>query len=150
VQIGPTYCYRYPQAIVEFKVTEDEIEDKLYNEFVLERFNLDVSKFSYLFALLHEVGHHKTLPFVWGEWDNLNLTYDFCQREKERIETEMVDATEDEIKDLEWQYFNLPDEIMATMWAVNFVKKHPKRAKKMMKEINKNYQDFYRKNNVKI
>lgn len=61
----------------------------------------------------------------------------------------MQDADEIRSKELEWEYFNLPDEIMATQWAVNWIKEHPKKTKKMYKACIKALIDFYETNNVK-
>ena len=58
--------------------------------------------------------------------------YEFCQEEKARIDTEMLTAeTEEEVRKLEFQYFNLPDEIMATAWAVKYMKAHEFEISKM-------------------
>jgi hypothetical protein len=38
-------------------------------------------------------------------------------------------------KELEYQYFNLPDEIMATQWAVWYAENHTKQIEKMKKDF---------------
>ena len=70
------------------------------------------------------------------------------KRRRARIQEEMLTATGAESKALEWQYFNLPDEIMATQWAVNYAKEHPKKIKKMWKKAQSALLDFYKKNGV--
>ena len=130
------YSYLFEKEMVTFKLTEDEIEDKWFIEFVKERFNYNV-KYPFIFSLLHEVGHHKTFD------DICDSIYDFCDTEKERINSEMQTASMRKSKKLEWQYFSLPDEILATNWAVHFCKKHPKTVEKMWKEIVKALQEFY-------
>ena len=93
---------------------------------------------------MHEIGHAK------ANWEIEGALQDFCLAEKERISEGMYDNADNlEVqKILEWQYFNLPDEIMATAWAVNYAKKHPKRVKKMWKQFEKAFHDFYEKNEV--
>ena len=51
-------------------------------------------------------------------------------------------------KELEFEYFNLPDEIMATQWAVNYIKNNPERVKIMWHNIQKALKKFYKKNKV--
>lgn len=134
------YAYHFDDESITFKITED-IEDEWFTEFIKERFDYEV-QYPFVISILHEVGHHKT-----GD-DIVDSVYQFCIDEKERIDEEM--STEDDpiSKELEWQYFNLPDEIMATQWAVNYAKKHPRIIKKMWDEIQKAFSDFYTKNNV--
>ena len=133
------YSYLYDKETVTFKLTENEVEDLWFTEFIKDRFNYDV-RFPFIMSLLHEVGHHKNNDDIDGS------IYDFCMSEKERIENEMENADDDYSKKLEWQYFNLPDEIMATKWAVDFAIAHPKKVKKMWKNAQKALMDFYEKN----
>lgn len=137
---GDEYSYDYEKKVVTFKESENGIEDKWFTEFVKERFNYDV-RYPFIISLLHEIGHNKANDDVIGE------VYDFCFAEKERIMYETL-ATDDEneMKKLSWQYFNLPDEIMATKWAVDYARKHPKKIKKMWKKTRKALLEFYEKN----
>ena len=54
--------------------------------------------------------------------------------------------TADEVRKLEWQYFGLPDEIMASAWAVDFAKENPAEIERMWKAIEKAFHKFYAKN----
>jgi len=140
-KVDTAYAYFCDDATVTFKLTENAIEDKWFIEFIKERFDYDV-RFPFVMSLLHEVGHHKANDDVDGE------VYDFCIAEKERIEREMETADDDRSKVLEWQYFNLPDEIMATAWAVAYAKAHPKKVKKMWKNMQEALLTFYEKNGI--
>ena len=141
-KLGTTYCYFPPTEKIEFKLTENEIEDIWFEEFVKERFGYETN-YPFILSLMHEVGHHQTIDEINGNF------YLFCLQEKDRIENEMENTeNEAEAKKLEWQYFNLPDEIMATQWAVNYMRNNPKEIKKMWKKIQKALQNFYIKNNV--
>lgn len=131
------YSYLYEKEIVTFKLTEDTIEDRYFLEFIKDRFNY-VPKYPFIFSLLHEVGHHKTME------DICDSIYDFCETEKDRIETEMADTKDmRKCKKLEFQYFSLPDEILATNWAVQYSKTHPRTIEKMWNEIVNALQNFY-------
>lgn len=130
------YAYYFDDESVTYKITENEVADEWFREFVKERFDFDV-KYPFVFSLLHEVGHHETDDDVDGG------LYEFCAEEKERIHKEMQTADAERSKVLEWQYFNLPDEIIATAWAVRYCRKHPKKVKKMWAEMLIALQAFY-------
>ena len=135
------YSYIFEDESITFKLTEGTIEDKWFAEFINERFGYEV-KYPFIISLLHEVGHHKANDEIDG------AIYNFCMAEKERISAEMQDADADKSKALEWQYFNLPDEIMATQWAVAYAKKHPRIVEKMWAEMAVALMEFYRVNGV--
>ena len=135
------YSYLFDKEMVTFKLTEGTTEDLWFTEFIKERFNYDV-RYPFVISLLHEVGHHKANDEIDG------AIYDFCMAEKERISAEMEEADADRSKALEWQYFNLPDEIMATQWAVAYTKAHPKKVKKMWLKMQSALMDFYKKKGV--
>ena len=136
------YAYYFNDSHITYTLIET-INDEWFNEFVKERFNLSDTE-SFVLSLLHEVGHHKANSNIDGD------IYDFCMKEKKRLEKciKKSDCTE-EIKKLNWEYFNLPDEIMATQWAVNYIKRHPKKVEKMWDNIYKELLKFYKKNYVK-
>lgn len=135
------YSYLYDKGIVTYKLTEGTTEDLWFAEFIKERFDYEV-QYPFIMSLLHEVGHHKANDDIQGD------LYDFCMSEKERIQEDMVGASKKKSKKLEWQYFNLPDEITATKWAVDYAKAHPKKIKKMWKVAKKALLDFYEKNGI--
>jgi hypothetical protein len=139
--LSTEYSYVFADGSVTFKITEGSIEDIWFNEFIEERFGYHVEN-TFIISLLHEIGHAK------ANWEIEGALQDFCLAEKERISEGMYDNADNlEVqKILEWQYFNLPDEIMATAWAVNYAKEHPKRIRKMWKQFEKAFHDFYEKN----
>ena len=139
--LSTDYCYYFDVEQITFKITE-ETEDKWFNEFVEERFNYQV-KYPFILSLLHEVGHHLANDEIEGE------LYHFCAEEKERIRKAMEKVkTIAEAKRLEFQYFNLPDEIMATQWAVKFARTHPVVIEKMWRASLRALKAFYEENNV--
>lgn len=135
------FAYYPNKESITFKISEG-IEDEMFNEYIKERYHYDVSPFSFVFSLLHEVGHHKTMNSL------SDTIYDFCLSEKERIDREMEDADADTAKNLEWQYFGLPDEALATEWAVDWCKNHPKKVLKIMSKSLKALNKFYNKNGL--
>lgn len=137
--LGQSYAYYYYSKKVMFKLTENEYEDEWFKEFIFERFGYEVEH-PFILSILHEIGHHKANEEITG------AISDFCNAEKARISKEMESANERESKILEWQYFNLPDEIMATQWAVSYAQTHPKKIKKMWKRCEETLVEFYAKN----
>ena len=129
------YSYSFKKNRVDYKVTNTAIEDKWFDEFVKERFRYDVFS-DFIISILHEIGHAKA---------NENITddiYEFCMAEKARIGVEMMVAeTEEEGRALSFQYFNLPDEIMATQWAVNYAENHENE----LKEMDERIQPYFKK-----
>lgn len=142
-RLGKEYSYIFSNDSVTFTIKED-LGDELFKEFVLERFNYTIDN-NFIFSLLHEVGHHKTD-------DDINQrVYDFCMKEKELIDKEMQSAeTREDARRIEWKYFNLPDEILATAWAVNYARKHPKKCAKMWRKCEKALHRFYAKNLTEV
>lgn len=140
---GNEYLYQFTDESVGFKITENTLEDRWFIEFVKERFSYNV-RYPFIFSLLHEVGHHKANDEIEG------AIYDFCTAEKERIEAALAkdNISEKKAKKIEWQYFSLPDEIMATQWAVNYCKTHRKEVKKMWEQCQKAFYKFYKTNGI--
>ena len=123
------YSYHFDKNIIDYKVSNNDIEDEWFRDFLKDRFNYTV-KSDFIISILHELGHAKANEEIDG------AIYDFCQREKMRINVEMM-CTDDETvgKSLCYQYFNLPDEIMATQWAVDYAETHEEELQEMLKKI---------------
>ena len=136
------FAYYFTDNKVTFSLVEGTFGDKCLTKFFADRFKYDC-EFPFVLFLLHEVGHQKANDNIQED------IYDFCLEEKERIENELNDTDDEkEIEKLHNQYFNLPDEIMATQWAINYAKKHPKKVRKMWKKCEKAFHKFYEKNEV--
>lgn len=133
------FAFYFDNNIITFKLTEDN-SDEYFSHFVKQRFNFETN-YNFVLSLLHEVGHYKANDEIYGD------IYNFCIKEKKRIkeEIEKSEKVSDIIK-LSYEYFNLPDEIMATQWAINYMRKHPKKIQKMWKNIDNAIQKFYQKN----
>ena len=137
---GKSYSYLFNKEKIIFQLTIG-IEDEWFNTFVKKRFDYKI-EYPFVISLLHEVGHHLNNEDIDGE------VYAFCLSEKARIDREMLSASKKRQKELEFQYFSLPDEIMATAWAINYAKKHPKKIKKMWRKMQPAILEFYAKNNI--
>lgn len=140
--LGTDYSYYYDNNDISFKLTLT-YEDELFSEFIKERFNYDDTGLEFLISLLHEVGHAMTGDLVE------DYLYEFCLAEKNRICKDMEKATTDEeVRKLEWQYFTLPDEIIATAWAIDYAKAHPLEIGVMWAYMKEALAKFYKVNEV--
>lgn len=132
------YAYYYQSEMVTYRLTLHDC-DEAYSDFIYERFGYEDTDV-FIISLLHEVGHHMT------DDDITQNVYDFCIKEKERIAEEIQHAHGADWTKLQYEYFQLPDEIMATAWAIDYAKKHPKKVRKMWKKCEKALHEFYDKN----
>lgn len=140
VIIADDCCYYHGSNVIWIKIVDDDY-DKMFMEFITERFDTTIN--SILIGLLHEIGHHETMD------DISDIVQDMCDAEKERIRDGISEADNmEEIRKLEWQYFNLPDEIMASYWAVDFIENNRRLVYLWHKRIQKAYEAFLRINNV--
>lgn len=141
-KLSTEYAYYFSKSLVTYSITENTIEDKLFNQFIFERFGYKVEN-TFIISILHEVGHHLANDEIDG------MIYDFCMDEKNRINEAMQETDDyDEIKSLEYQYFALPDEIMATQWAVNFARNNKLECDVMWENIQNALYKFYKKNGL--
>ena len=134
--------YNLTEQSVSYTLLENRLEDKLFIKFVKERFGFKPLN-NFILSLFHELGHKATYEEILEN----DVVCDFCANEKDRIEREMALAeTKKQIKKLEYQYFNLPDEIIATKWAVDYMTENKDEIKEMWKRIEKEILKFYEKN----
>lgn len=138
-RLSDCYSYVFEDESITYKITENNVEDEMFKDFIRERFDYEVTN-PFMMSILHEVGHHKANEEIY------DAIYDFCMSEKERISREMQTANAARTRVLEYQYFNLPDEIMATQWAVNYAKKYPTRVQRMWEDIQNALTEFYKAN----
>lgn len=142
MRLAADYGYYPTDDTIEYRLTEGHIEDIWFNQFVKERFGYKV-KNTFMFSILHEIGHYYTIK----EIRDCDIMFFFCEDEKYRIQTEMNTAkNERQCKKLEWQYFNLPDEIAATAWAVNYARENAEEVEAIWQNVLKAIHKFYAKN----
>ena len=83
-------------------------------------------------SILHEVGHFKTFPYFS---DNAKFYNQLCKIIIDKIPFDKLQN---------YLYFNLPLEKKATEWAINFMRKYPKRAKYFADKMYIAVQEFYK------
>lgn len=85
---------------------------------VIERIYPDIKASEFTWSLLHEIGHAKTWRyFTKKAWKKYAKTAPY-------------------IHDIE-EYFRIPQERVATDWAADYIRKHPKKIKKFEKKLQK-------------
>lgn len=125
-RLGSDFEYNYEENTVYYTTTP-AVADKDFSDFLMDRFDYE-DKYPFMMSLLHEVGHAKNND------DVVDDVYAFCLGEKFKIQKEIFKTSDyDRIKVLNYRYFSLPDEIMATAWAVNYIKRHKKKVAKLEK-----------------
>ena len=144
--------------ITKFYPTEDEFEcvfedrvigytlisnlphNDYYIEFVKRHFHYEPIA-PFMLFLFHEIGHLYT--------DNPTLN-GYTEKKRQKLYDLMSDPTvsNELFKSYEYEYFKLPDEIIATAWAVDYMKNHEKEVYKMWKKVYKALQSFYKVNGL--
>lgn len=143
VELADLFEYNFVKDRIRFKIT-NALEDEIFTSFIKARYEIDLSDdTAFLLSILHEIGHRENNEDVDG------AVYDFCIKEKEFIENKMQTADNlDDVINLEMRYFTLPDEILATDWAVAYLLENKVKCAKMYKKIQKYLQKFYKINGI--
>ena len=140
-ELGEEFCCYIEDNIIDYSLVYSDV-DLWFNEYVMETFGYKVD-YTFIISLLHEIGHINTID------DISDKAYNRCLKKKEKIYQALKeDVTEQEEKKLHFKYFNLTDEKMATAWAVEYARKHPKKIKKMWHKIYPAIIEFYNTNGI--
>lgn len=139
MKLDADFYYHTEKEKVFFSLLVSERSDRCFKTFINRNYQFEVSSDIELFVIsvLHEIGHHKTI-FKMPDY-----VYNFSEDEENRIHAELKKNDTDEIYS---RYFYLPAEIIATDWAMKWVKKHPKKFKALAEEVQSLLNDFYAKN----
>ena len=111
VKVAMYNQFLYSEGWVFFTPFESPALGEYHRAWIAEKFGVEMSESAYfLFSLLHEVGHHYTLGSLTEE----DLKYEsFCR--------EVLSYSDDTPKEVNEAYFNLPAEILATQWALEYM-----------------------------
>ena len=103
--------FLYSDGWVFFTLFESSALKDFHRAWITENFGVEISADAYfLFSLLHEVGHHYTI----GDLTEEDLKYEtFCR--------EVLSCSNDTPEEVNEAYFNLPAEILATQWALEYM-----------------------------
>lgn len=144
VRFGADFAYWYEKDEIEYTLIVPE-DASIY---FMDNFNKlapDLKCDQFLASFLHEVGHIETMHLV----DDTEELY--CQECKERISRQFTDSiTEEENEALHLEYFNLPDEYEATMWAINYMRENVDKVAAFWEKAQAAILEFYILNEVEV
>ena len=131
------FSYSYLKDIITYTLAIFDTNAKSFREFWLRNgylYNDDI----FILSFFHELGHYMTGDELTEEEENTSIWV------KQYISTR--EEITDELREL---YYNLPDEKLATCWAIDYVNTHRNEITELWKEIEKLVIDFYNDNNVR-
>ena len=114
-----SFCYDPNTRNIYYSVYQRS-EDASHTEWIKEKYGFDVSDYVFLFAILHEVGHHMTLDQLTEEqmqMEDFTRRFLLPQMEEEGMPVEIINEV----------YYNLPAEDLANRWAFEYMAKNWKR-----------------------
>lgn len=106
-----------------------EKADKEFADF-FESLGCEVKADVFIYSLLHEIGHSQTLDEVSDE--------DYYYSHDRKADEEITNT----------EYFNLPVEIVATQWAVDYLNTHTEEVAEFWKKLQPRIMNFYAKNHI--
>lgn len=113
VEVGPDFAYYYGSSTIMYSFVVSERMDRLFMGFA-KSIGLKADIDIFLLSFMHEWGHHMTLE------DLSDGEYKYSQDIKETLSSSDADC------DI---YFNLPDELAATTYAIDYINSHEKELK---------------------
>lgn len=118
------------------------------NEWFMENFRSlapDIECDFFLASLLHEVGHTETY-FALTDDENVE-----CFNAKMELGRRMdAEPSNDELKNIYFEYFNLPDEYEATMWAIEYMRNNSEEIGALWEKLKVAIKEFYIVNGVEV
>lgn len=142
VELATEYAYYHISESITFQITHSLV-DSWFDDFVTKSFHIEDYD-SFVFSLLHEVGHHMTMDSIPEE------IQDKVDKKKDWIEKviNFKHMPRFIVRKLEYTYFNLYDEVKATKWAVWYYRNHKDEVSKLIRKANFALMQFYKVNGV--
>ena len=136
------FCYYYGQDKITYTLLEMPLSDIGFKNYLKKTYPTMPECSMFIFSLLHELGHHVTMPLFFG-----SKKWRVCKKRKSIVER-MKDTTEEqEIKKQE-KYCALYDEAIATKEAVKILIENYDYIVKFEKVWYNAVIDFYKENGV--
>lgn len=144
VRFGADFAYWYEKDEIEYSLIVPE-DASIYFMDNFNRLAPDLKCDQFLASFLHEVGHVKTMHLI----DDAEELY--CQDCKEQISKQFTDfITEEEDRALHQEYFDLPDEYEATMWAINYMRENVDKVAVFWEKVQAAIMKFYELNKIEV
>lgn len=132
VKAGTDFAYWYAEDVIEYAFVVSERMNNLFLNFAKSqglRYNVDI----FLLSLYHELGHHLS----YEDLDDVDVNYSLD------VKASLTDSDAD--CDI---YFNLPDEIAATNWAIDYINENPEEIAGLWNQLQPAIARFYKQNNI--
>ena len=147
IVLGSEFAYNTCTHEIMYTLFGDENSNNLF----MKNFNRlapDIDCDVFLASLMHEVGHHHTIFLLEDDEE------DYCNDCKHRIEVESehlnADSDAERLEELHMEYFNLPDEYEATMWAIAYIRDNIEKIREFWSKVQDAIMEFYVLNGVEI
>lgn len=121
-----TFLYR--GRTVYFTIWHHQ-EDDLFIDFCNKKYDTDLTAWSFVFCILHEIGHFQTISQLTKE----QLAYEYLMRDM---------GIDNNI------YFNLPAEDLANKWALEYLETHPQECWKFQNKCLNIIRHLYKKHHL--
>lgn len=144
-ELGPDFSYFYGDSSIWYSLAVADRPGRLYMDFV-KSLAPDIKCDIFLISFLHELGHHETLDLISHE-DEI-YSQDMKDFINETIEKNRND--DDVYAAMNSLYFNLPDEIIATQWAIKYIRAHEQELSVFWSKVQKTLMYIYEINNVEV
>ena len=109
-------------------------EDKIIDDIVSKKYNINLDDWYFVFRILHEIGHHLTLNNLSSE----EIAEDNAMR--------FIIETVDDVKIANETYFSLPSERAANEWAIKYLDEHISECWKFQRKCGAIMRHLYKKN----
>lgn len=109
---GKEFCFYDNINVITYSVFHNQL-DAQWAEYINQKYDCDIKPFYFIFSLLHEVGHYKTLP---------TIPKDVIEEEL-FIRANLLDKIETQ-EEMNEVYTNLPSERAANEWAIAYLEKN--------------------------
>lgn len=140
-RIGTDFACYPTDKIIEYTFVTTSLADEYFAEFIATRCP-DIKADVFLWSFFHELGHIETI------WSLTDEEYNNCRAQKEIIDLALEIEVGFDKKDLYFQYFQLEDELRATLWAIDFVQNNSELVADFWQELQMAIMKFYKKNKI--
>ena len=127
------FSYFYIDSSIEYTFVVSERMNRLFMEYA-KSIGLKTKIDIFLLSFLHELGHHETLDEI-----------DDDDEEYSRLIKENLNSDNDDNCKI---YFALPNEKMATEWAINYINNNTDAIKNLWDQLQPAIMKFYAVNNI--
>lgn len=144
-EMGEDFAYYYEDDVITYTLA---VPENGVDYFMENWHNLapEMTIDPFLASIMHEVAHTQTLHLLTKEES------DYCEKAKKELglALELRATLQQENKDCYFKYFALPDEKIATDWAIEYIRNHTQKISDFWQKLQAAIMEFYIVNNVEV